>query len=177
MLGVPRELIERHGAVSEEVARAMAEGGAGAFRRRSCGRDHRHCRPERGKRREAGRPRAFRLRGEGRGRAPRAAKIRRSRPKRDPPQKRARGPRHAREGGRLDAPRLRQLFAPVFASLGDRPRSAPSAPVDHLGALLEGRREFAEGPVEHRPHHHAEHAALELVGDEELDEAALTVAA
>jgi nicotinamide-nucleotide amidase len=26
MLGVPRELIERHGAVSEEVARAMAEG-------------------------------------------------------------------------------------------------------------------------------------------------------
>ena len=34
LLGVPAELIERHGAVSDEVAEALADGRAGAVRRR-----------------------------------------------------------------------------------------------------------------------------------------------
>ena len=44
LLGVPPELIERHGAVSPEVAEAMADGALGAIRGRPRGRDHRESR-------------------------------------------------------------------------------------------------------------------------------------
>ena len=44
--------------------------------------------------------------------------------------------------------------------------------VDRVGPLLEGLGEHAEGAVEHRAHHRAEDAALELVVDEEVDVAA-----
>ena len=43
------------------------------------------------------------------------------------------------------------------------------APVDLVGALLEGRGEAAEGGVEHRAHQQAERAAAEFVVDEEFD--------
>src|SRR5262245_16353919 len=48
-------------------------------------------------------------------------------------------------------------------------RESASRPIDLIRALLERRREAAEREIEHRAHEHAEHAALELVGDEELD--------
>ena len=56
-LGVPAELIAEHGAVSAEVAEAMAHGGTGTARRRRRDCDHRRRRPRRGQRREACRPR------------------------------------------------------------------------------------------------------------------------
>jgi hypothetical protein len=46
------------------------------------------------------------------------------------------------------------------------------AAIDLVGALLEGFGEFAEGAVEHGAHQRAEDAALELVVDVEMDQAA-----
>ena len=65
MLGVPPDLIAAAGAVSEAVARRMAEGALRAFARRPGGRRHRRRRAGRGKRGQAGgagvvRPRAAR---------------------------------------------------------------------------------------------------------------------
>ena len=45
LLGVPAETIADHGAVSEETARAMAEGALARAPGRSDRGDHRHCRP------------------------------------------------------------------------------------------------------------------------------------
>src|SRR4051812_7652452 len=59
----------------------------------------------------------------------------------------------------------------MTAEYVDRPPKASSAlaPVHLVGALLERAGEAAERNVEHAAHQHAEHAALELVVDEELD--------
>ena len=64
----PPELIERHGAVSPEVAEAMADGAAGALRRRPRGRDHRNRRARRRHRGEAGRLRLLLRQGRRTGR-------------------------------------------------------------------------------------------------------------
>ena len=58
LLGVTAELIEAHGAVSPEVAEAMADGRAGALRGRRRDRDHRDRRPGR---RHRGKARGLRL--------------------------------------------------------------------------------------------------------------------
>ena len=55
LVGVDPELIERAGAVSTEVAEALAEGDRGALRRRARRRDHRDRRPRRRDGGEAGR--------------------------------------------------------------------------------------------------------------------------
>ena len=55
LLGVDEALIERHGAVSPEVAEAMAIGAIERFGGRRRGLDHRHRRPGRRQRGEAGR--------------------------------------------------------------------------------------------------------------------------
>src|SRR5262245_7930502 len=44
-----------------------------------------------------------------------------------------------------------------------------SHPINLIRPLLERRREAAKCQIEHRAHEHAEHAAFELIGDEELD--------
>ena len=76
LLGVDPDLIEAHGAVSPEVAEAMAHRRAGALRRRRRGRDHRHRRARRRHRGEAGRLRL--LRRPPRRRAPRSPATRSS---------------------------------------------------------------------------------------------------
>ena len=66
LLGVPGELLLRVGAVSEEVARAMAAGALDPLRRRPRGRGHRHRGPRRRHARQAGGARASCLRRAGR---------------------------------------------------------------------------------------------------------------
>ena len=80
---------------------------------------------------------------------------------------------------------LEQIDASVVAAVLDAAKHGPRlvdarrhdsgglAPVDLVGALLEGRGEAAERGVEHRAHQQAERAAAELVVDEELDLAGL----
>src|SRR3981189_3148605 len=56
------------------------------------------------------------------------------------------------------------------------PTSEPSSgglAIDLIGTLLERRRQPRKRRVEHRAHQHAEHAALELILDEEADVAGL----
>ena len=53
LLGVPAELIERHGAVSPEVAEAMADGALERFEAEPGGGDHRDRRPRRRQRRRS----------------------------------------------------------------------------------------------------------------------------
>ena len=48
LLGVPASMLERHGAVSEETARAMAEGALKASRAGRCGERHRVAGPDGG---------------------------------------------------------------------------------------------------------------------------------
>ena len=55
MIGVSPALIQTHGAVSEEVARAMADGAPQPFPRRHCHRGDRSSRSGRRQRRQAGR--------------------------------------------------------------------------------------------------------------------------
>src|SRR5271170_2606848 len=79
LLGVPAATLESHGAVG-------ARNGARRTRPLACasrGQRHRRRRAGRRKRREAGRPRAFRMRGAGRGDRGDRAPVRRSRPVRD----------------------------------------------------------------------------------------------
>ena len=56
----------------------------------------------------------------------------------------------------------------MLTELARRPKPS-CAPVDLIGARLEGRGEAAERGIEHRAHQHAERAAPKLVVDEELD--------
>ena len=58
MLGVPGDLIADYGAVSEPVARMMADGALEQSRRQSFHRDNRNCRAEWRDKNEAGRYRA-----------------------------------------------------------------------------------------------------------------------
>ncbi len=97
MLGVPRELISHHGAVSEEVARAMAEGALAHSGAELAVAITGIAGPNGGSAEKPVGLVHFGCAARGRGRASRAPKIRRSRPKRNPPQKRARCPRYARE--------------------------------------------------------------------------------
>src|SRR5438309_7778196 len=48
--------------------------------------------------------------------------------------------------------------------------------IDHVGAALERGGEAAECGIEHSAHEQAEHAALELVGNEKLDLATVLAA-
>ena len=84
ILGVDPELIEEHGAVSPEVAEAMADGALGALRRRRRLLGHRHRRARRRHRGEAGRLRLLlRQARDGGGAAARHRPARR--PQRHPP--------------------------------------------------------------------------------------------
>ena len=65
LLGVSSRTIAEHGAVSEPVARAMAQGALGRSEAAGRGVDHRHCRARRRQPREAGRARPFRARAAG----------------------------------------------------------------------------------------------------------------
>ncbi len=101
----PAELIERHGAVSAEVAEALADGRQRALRRRRRGRDHRHRRARRRHRGEAGRARLAERR---------AARGERADPLGQPARVARRRPRP--RDHRRDAP-----AAPAAARDGERP--------------------------------------------------------
>ena len=102
LLGVPAETLERHGAVSEETARAMAEGALKASRADVAVSVTGVAGPD-GDGGEAGRPRPFRLR-EARGGDGRAGgAVRRHRPRRRAPRLGQGRARSAGGGGRVGA--------------------------------------------------------------------------
>src|SRR3984957_15683957 len=68
---------------------------------------------------------------------------------------------------------VRSRRRPRSSNRARREASLSNAPVDYVGAPLEGACEFAERGVEHRAHQRAEHPALELVVDEKAHARAL----
>ncbi len=136
LLGVPAELIAAHGAVSEPVARAMAEGALAAQPRRARRRRHRHRRPRRRHGRQARGPRALRLRPARPADRPRPDRVRRHRPRSRcaPARSTRRSPCCSRRrGGRDAAARFRRIpvttsgpGAKIRSRGGDRPERIPT---------------------------------------------------
>src|SRR5215470_4625383 len=71
--------------------------------------------------------------------------------------------------------KMRGLGRKCHCKRNANPSHWPAGPlaVDLIGAFLERCSKAREGGVEHRPHQHREHPALELVDDEEADIASL----